>query len=325
MKLPELYPIRFQPIFKYRIWGGDRFKTSLKKDYEGDNIGESWEISDVENAKTHVINGALKGKTLGDLAKVYKSQFLGKHVYKEFGTDFPLLIKFLDAQKPLSIQVHPNNDLAKERHDSFGKNEMWYIMEADKEAELIVGFNTELDKNQYNQHVKNATLPAVLNTTLVKPGDTFHIPTGRVHAIGAGVLLAEIQQTSDITYRIYDYDREDAKTGKKRELHTEDSFDAIDFTVKDSYKVNYKLKKNHSSELVHTPYFKTNIVSIDGHLERNYKTLDSFVILMCVEGDLILNYRDDEFKLDYGQTLLLPASLENVTYKGIAKFLEVYV
>lgn len=325
MNIPKVGPLKFQPIFKYRIWGGERLKTSLKKDYVEDQIGESWEISNIEGDKTKVITGALAGKTLTEIIKIYKAEFLGKHVYEAFGEEFPLLIKFLDAQKPLSIQVHPNDELAKQRHNSFGKNEMWYILEADEGAEIIVGFNTELDKDTYIKNLQHGTLLEVLNKTSVKAGDTFNIPTGRVHAIGAGVLLAEIQQTSDITYRIYDYNRVDAKTGEKRELHTQESIDAIDFTVKDSYKVAYSLKQNDSSKLVHTPYFKSNIVELKGRFEKRYSALDSFVIIICVAGKFNLTYNAENYLLRYGETLLLPASLEGVTFNGTAKFLEVYL
>jgi len=239
----ELYPLKFTPLFKYRIWGGSKLKTVLHKEYTEENIGESWEISDVSGDATRVENGFLKGKTLKEITKQFKGDFVGENVYKNFGEDFPLLIKFIDAETPLSIQVHPSNEIAKERHNSFGKNEMWYVMQADENAELIVGFDEEINKDSYKTHLENNTILDVMHHEFVSKGDTFYIPTGRVHAIGAGVLLAEIQQTSDITYRIYDYDRVDAKTGEKRELHNELAIDVIDFKVHYSYKTTYRNNK----------------------------------------------------------------------------------
>ena len=216
----KLYPLKFTPIFKYRIWGGEKLKTELNKKYTAENIGESWEISDVSGDETIVEGGSLQGKTLKELTQQFKGDFVGNTVYEKFGEEFPLLIKFIDAKTPLSIQVHPSNEIAKKRHNSFGKNEMWYVMQAENEAELIVGFNQKISKEDYVNHLKNNTLKDILNIETVTSGDTFYIPTGRVHAIGAGVLLAEIQQTSNITYRIYDYDRVDKKNRtKKRATH----------------------------------------------------------------------------------------------------------
>ena len=272
----ELYPLKFTPIFKYRIWGGSKLKTALNKEYTEANIGESWEISDVSGDETRVENGFLKGKTLKEITRQFKGDFVGENVYQNFGEDFPLLIKFIDAETPLSIQVHPSNEIAKERHDSFGKNEMWYVMQADENAELIVGFDEEINKESYKKHLDNNTILNVMHHEYVSEGDTFYIPTGRVHAIGAGVLLAEIQQTSDITYRIYDYDRVDAKTGEKRELHNELAIDVIDFKVYDSYKTSYELKTNVSNKLVHSPYFKTNILSIKGKVKKDYSNSPFF-------------------------------------------------
>ncbi|WP_372747091.1 type I phosphomannose isomerase catalytic subunit, partial [Lutibacter sp.] len=236
----KLYPLKFSPVYSYRVWGGEKLKTVLNKNYNQESIGESWEISDVDENETLVSDGDLKGYSLKMLIKEFKGDFAGNNVYDQFGNDFPLLIKFIDAKTPLSIQVHPSNELAKERHNSFGKNEMWYVMEVEEDAELIVGFNKEVSKETYVNHLENTKLDELLNIEKVQKGDTFYIPTGRVHAIGAGVLLAEIQQTSNITYRIYDYDRVDFKTGEKRELHTEMALDAIDFKLYDTYKTTYK-------------------------------------------------------------------------------------
>ncbi|HCY98328.1 MAG TPA: mannose-6-phosphate isomerase, partial [Polaribacter sp.] len=262
----KLYPLKFTPVFKYRLWGGEKLKSVLNKEYSETNIGESWEISDVENGETVVAVGSLQGKTLQDLIKEYKGAFLGKAVYEQFGNDFPLLIKFIDAKTPLSIQVHPGNEIAKERHNSFGKNEMWYVMEADADAELIVGFDKKLAKEAYQKSVVDGSILDLMHHENVAEGDTFYIPTGRVHAIGAGVLLAEIQQTSDITYRMFDYNRVDAKTGELRDLHNDLAIDVIDFECHETYKTSYATKKNVSNTLVHAPYFTTNLLIIEGRL-----------------------------------------------------------
>ena len=322
----ELYPLKFTPLFKYRIWGGSKLKTVLNKEYTEENIGESWEISDVSGDATRVENGFLKGKTLKEITRQFKGDFVGENVYKNFGEDFPLLIKFIDAETPLSIQVHPSNEIAKERHNSFGKNEMWYVMQADENAELIVGFDEEINKESYKTHLENNTILDVMHHEYVSEGDTFYIPTGRVHAIGAGVLLAEIQQTSDITYRIYDYDRVDAKTGEKRELHNELAIDVIDFKVYDSYKTSYELKTNVSNKLVHSPYFKTNILSIKGKVKKDYSNIDSFVIYICVEGVLNIIHNDETYFLSQGETIMFPSSISTLELNASdsAKILEVY-
>jgi len=305
----KLYPLKFSPIYKYRIWGGEKLKETLDKNYTETNIGESWEISDVEGDETCVINGVLKGATLKDLIKEYKQNLVGSGVYEAFGTEFPLLIKFIDAKTPLSIQVHPSNEVAKQRHNSFGKNEMWYVMQAGANAELIAGFSEEINKGEYKKRIENNTILEVMHHETVKSGDTFYIPTGRVHAIGAGVLLAEIQQTSDVTYRIYDYDRVDAKTGEKRDLHNDLALDVVDFKVHDTYKTDYLLEKNKSNKLVHSPYFKTNIVKLIGELTVDYATTDSFVIYICVDGQFSFVYEGETYSLKKGETIFIPAAV----------------
>jgi len=321
----KLYPLKFTPIFKYRIWGGEKLKTELNKKYTAENIGESWEISDVSGDETTVKEGSLQGETLRELTTKFKGDFVGNAVYEKFGEEFPLLIKFIDAKTPLSIQVHPSNEIAKERHNSFGKNEMWYVMQADKNAELIVGFDEKLTIDTYKNHLENNTILEAMHHENVTTGDTFYIPTGRVHAIGAGVLLAEIQQTSDVTYRIYDYDRVDAKTGEKRDLHNDLAIDVIDFETHENYKTQYQIEKNVSNKLVHAPYFKTNILEIDDEVKKDYSAIDSFVIYMCVEGSVEVVSEDKNYKINAGETLLVPAIINNVTLKSNqGKVLEVY-
>jgi mannose-6-phosphate isomerase len=322
----KLYPLKFNPVYSYRIWGGNKLKTVLNKDYSEDSIGESWEISDVENNETLVSDGELKGKSLKELIKEFKSELVGHNVYETFGNNFPLLIKFIDAKTPLSIQVHPSNALAKERHNSFGKNEMWYVMEAEKGAELIIGFNQKTNKESYQKHLNKFTVTEILNIEKVNQGDTFYIPTGRVHAIGAGVLLAEIQQTSDITYRIYDYDRVDKATGKKRELHTDLALDAIDFNLYDDYKTVYAKQANISNKLLHSPYFKTNFIHIKEKLSRDLTNIDSFIIYICVDGALEIKCNHQNTNLKKGETLLVPANIVFLEFiSEDVKLLEVYI
>ena len=322
----KLYPLKFTPIAKYRIWGGDKLNTELNKNFNVENIGESWEISDVEGDETKTANGVLIGKTLKELISEYKGDFVGNAVYEKFGNEFPLLIKFIDAKTPLSIQVHPSDEIAKQRHNSFGKNEMWYVMQADENAELIVGFDTALDRDSYQEYLEANKVLEVMHHEKVQKGDTFYIPTGRVHAIGAGVLLAEIQQTSDITYRIYDYDRVDKQTGKKRDLHNDLALDVIDFEVQENYKTDYLKELNTSNKLVHSPYFKTNYLKVRGSLPKDYATIDSFVIYICVSGLINIVENEVTYTLKKGETLLIPASIQNIELiaEEEAEVLEVY-
>lgn len=323
----ELYPLKFTPIPKYRIWGGNKLNTLLNKGFKGEMNGESWEISDVKGDETFVSEGLFAGKSLKQLSQEFKEKLLGNKVYKAFGDEFPLLIKFIDAEKPLSIQVHPHDEIAKERHNSFGKNEMWYVMNADDNAEIIVGFKKELDKKSYLEYLENNEILEVLNTVKTKAGDAFNIPTGRVHAIGAGVLLAEIQQTSDVTYRIFDYNRVDAQTGKERELHNDLALDVITFEVEDSYKTQYETKENLSNKLIHTPYFKSNVLIVTEVTFKNYSKIDSFVIYICTEGIVNIVTNNNEHELSMGETILIPASIKNLELvpKKSAKLLEVYL
>ncbi len=321
-----LYPLKFTPLSKYRIWGGDKLNTELNKNFNAENIGESWEISDVEGDETKTNNGPLIGKTLKELISEYKGHFLGKAVYEKFGNEFPLLIKFIDAKTPLSIQVHPSDEIAKQRHQSFGKNEMWYVMQADENAELIVGFDSELNQATYQEYLNANKVLDVMHHEKVKKGDTFYIPTGRVHAIGAGVLLAEIQQTSDVTYRIYDYDRVDKQTGKKRELHNELAIDVIDFEVQEKYKTAYSKTLNTSNKLVHSPYFISNYLKVNGSLHKEYTNIDSFVIYICVSGFINIVENEVSYTLKRGETILIPASIKTIELiaEEESEVLEVY-
>lgn len=322
----QLYPLKFQPIFKYRIWGGNKLRDELQKNTTAEQIGESWEISDVDGDETVVLDGSLKGSTLKKLIQEYKSDFVGKKVYDVFGDSFPLLIKFIDAHLPLSIQVHPDDTIAKARHHSFGKNEMWYIMDADEGAELIVGFKKETTKEEYLNKLDKGEVLDLLNVEKVKKGDAYYIPAGRVHAIGAGVLLAEIQQTSDVTYRIFDYERIDASTGKKRELHNELAVDVIDFNTHDEYKTQYEKNENESSQLIHTPYFKSNFINLSGSIIKDYSNMDSFVIYICTQGVVEIQCQNETYAIRKGETILFPALITTLNIHSAvqSEIIEVY-
>ncbi|MGG5485455.1 type I phosphomannose isomerase catalytic subunit [Gaetbulibacter sp. PBL-D1] len=319
-----LYPIKFTPILKDKIWGGQKLKTLLNKTSDLPNIGESWEISDVEGDTSVVANGALKGQTLKQIQETYKEDLIGLQNYRVFGNKFPLLIKFIDAKQDLSIQLHPNDELAAKRHNSFGKTEMWYVMQADEGSNLIVGFNQKMDAETYLSHLENKTLTEILNFDKVKVGDTYFIEVGRVHAIGAGVVVAEIQQTSDITYRVYDWDRVDDE-GNERELHNDLAIDAIDFEMEDNFRVSYEKAKNQSNKMVSCPYFTTSYLDVDSTLKKE-NNHDSFLIYMCVEGEAQITIDSATETIKKGETILLPAAVKNyeITSEN-AKLLEVYV
>lgn len=322
--MKNLYPLKFQPILKKRIWGGNKLATVLNKQTDSNCIGESWEVSDVEGDTSVIINGSLKGTSLKELQLKFRADLIGEKNYKIFKNKFPVLIKFIDAKKDLSIQLHPNDELAAKRHNSFGKTEMWYVMQADKDSNLIVDFNQKMNKDKYLHHLNNKTLPDVLNYDKVKEGDAYFIEVGRVHAIGAGVMLAEIQQTSDVTYRVYDWDRVDEQ-GNSRELHNDLALDAIDFNMPDNYKVKYSKKDNVSNKMVSCPYFTTNYLELTKTINKK-NTNDSFVIYMCVGGDALIETKNHSETIKKGETILLPAALKKYSIKtNKAKLLEVYV
>ncbi|GAB3992983.1 class I mannose-6-phosphate isomerase [Spirosoma daeguense] len=324
-----LYPLTFETIFKDKIWGGQKIKTVLEKDFAPlPNCGETWEVSDVEGNVSIVKEGSLQGKSLRELVEEYKGELVGKHVYEQFGNRFPLLVKFIDANDDLSIQVHPDDALAKERKSGFGKTEMWYIMQADEGAKLNSGFNREVSKDEYVAAVADNTIQDLLNIESANPGDVFFLPAGRVHYIGKGLLLAEIQQTSDTTYRIYDFDRVDATTGQKRELHTELAVDAIDYHHYDQYKTQYDKKLNESVNAVTSDYFVTNVLNFNQEVAHDYSHIDSFVILICVAGGLTLETQGGySVSLKMGECVLVPASVNNITLipDGDMTVLETYV
>ncbi len=326
--MKHLYPLKFNPVFKEKIWGGNKLKTVLDKDFSPlPNAGESWEISAVQDNISEVKNGFLAENNLQEIIEIYMGDLVGDKVYKKFGIEFPLLIKFIDANDKLSIQVHPDDKTSKKRHKAYGKTEMWYVIQADKGANLISGFNKKVDKATYLEYLRSNKLAEILNYEPVKPGDVFFIPAGRVHAIGQGILLAEIQQTSDVTYRIYDFDRRDAN-GNTRQLHTDMAIDVIDFELYDKYKTDYNVKQNQVNPVISCQYFTTNLLEFNRKLQLDYATIDSFVIYMCLEGEFeIQDQHGQKTTVSQGETVLVPAVLENLvlTPGQKTKALEVYI
>ena len=325
----NLYPLKFTPICKDKIWGGNKLHDILNKEFpELPNCGESWEISGVQNDISVVSNGFLKGNNLEELIEVYMGDLVGEKVYEKFGTEFPLLVKFIDANDDLSIQVHPNDEMAMERHDSFGKTEMWYVVQADPGAKLITGFNRKVNKEQYLEYFENGQLEEILNFEEVKAGDVFFMPAGRVHAICKGIVVAEIQQTSDVTYRIYDFNRVDSE-GHPRELHTDLAIDAIEFRFESNYRTEYKDINNQSVNLVECPYFTTNILPLTASVERDFTDLDTFVIYICLEGECSVVWEDQSIGIKKGDSILVPALISNFGLKvsdgSNARLLEVYL
>ena len=320
-----LYPIKFKPILKERIWGGSKLAAVLGKTINEEHIGESWELSGVPGNISIVENGPLKGLSLQELIDRYEEKLLGDQVVEKYGANFPILIKFIDAEKDLSIQLHPGDELAKKRHQSFGKTEMWYILDADEGSELIIGFNRDVTPEEYKESIQEERLPELVNRVPVKEGDTFLINSGKVHAIGAGILLAEIQQTSDITYRLYDYNRRD-QDGNLRELHTDLALDAIDYTKKDDFQVTYATTPDRLNEMVRCPYFTTRYLRLEQNKDLDLSDRSSFSIYICVKGRAVLDAGKTKVPVKLGETVLIPASLEflNIETRG-ASFLEVTV
>lgn len=309
-----LYPLTFKTIFKDKLWGGQKIKTVLGKDFgELPNCGETWEISGVKGNVSVVDTGELAGRSLRDLIAEYKGRLVGNRVYEKFGDEFPLLVKFIDANDDLSIQVHPDDKLAKQRHDSFGKTEMWYIMQSDPGSTLITGFNQEVTRELYQKSFNEGKLTDILNREEAEAGDVFFLPAGRVHTIGKGLLLAEIQQTSDVTYRIYDFDRKDAE-GNTRELHVEAALDAIDYKFYDEYKTNYSPVGDELVDVVSCEYFDTRKMALTTPMSRDYSEVDSFVIVVVVEGAGSMETEAGSIDVKAGQALLIPAELKGVTY-----------
>ena len=307
-----LYPLKFKPILKEKIWGGDKLKFKDHANYKDHSIGESWELSGVEGSISVVENGRLEGRSLQDLLHEFSAELVGNRVYDKFKEEFPILIKFIDAKDDLSVQLHPDDQLAKQRHGSFGKTEMWYILETEDKASLVLDFKEKITPTEYQEILNTNQLKSALNIVKVNPGDTFFIKPGLVHAIGAGVLLAEIQQTSDITYRLYDWDRKDSYNNE-RELHTDLALEAIDFSHTLDFKIDYTPKLNTKVSLADTPFFKTQFIEIEGHNLLDYSKLDSFVIFMNI-GTQEANLTCDGtiYTIPEKQTILIPAQINSI-------------
>ena len=325
--MKKLYPIKFEPILLDKIWGGEKLKKLLNKSKASNKCGESWEISAYDGNISVVSNGFLKGNTITELIEVYMGDLVGDKIYDKFGIEFPLLIKFIDANEVLSVQVHPDDETAMKRHNACGKTEMWYVLDSETGSELISGFKVPVRKEDFLEKLNSGSIMEILNSEKVKEGDVFFMPAGRVHAIGAGIVLTEIQQTSDLTYRIYDFDRRD-NYGNLRELHINEAMEVIDFDVKDSYRTSYNDILNNTVELESCPYFTTNLIHFTNPVEKDYILIDSFVILICTMGKVEIRYHDNEtISIQKGETLLIPAELKNLqlTPSEESKILEVYV
>lgn len=321
-----LYPLKFTPVLKDKIWGGTKLKTLFGKNTQSSKLGESWELSGYENDESVVANGFLEGNNLAELIEIYMGDLVGDKVYDMFGLSFPLLFKLIDANQNLSIQVHPGDEIAAERHNSFGKTEMWYVVDADPGAELIIGFTKDCNQDEYLDALENDRVEELLQKVPVTKGDVLFIPAGLVHAIGKGVVVAEIQQSSDVTYRIYDYKRVD-ENGHERDLHTEEALDVIDFSEAKNPKTAYQIKRNQIVELVCCDYFTTNIIEFDEPLTRNYGTIDSFVAYMCLEGNFVIEYNDEKTVVNSGETVLIPACINEIGLlpDTVSKILEVHL
>lgn len=318
-------PLKFENILKTIIWGGDQICKFKGITPELDGIGESWEISQVEGNVSVVADGEYKGKTLTEVMQKEGAALMGKHVSEKYGETFPLLIKFIDARDNLSIQVHPDDELAAVRHNSLGKTEMWYVISASEGAGLYSGFSQQITPDEYVKRVENNTITDVLSFHKVKSGDVFFLPAGRIHAIGKGIFIAEIQQSSNITYRIYDYNRKD-KNGNTRELHTELAKDAIDYKLYDDLLTTYTPASDKEVKLTECQYFVTNLLDVTSSVECEIAKRDSFVIYICMGGEAtVTDSEGGVTPIKQGETILVPASTEKVTITGKAKLLECYI
>ena len=318
-------PLKFKALLKQTIWGGDKIIPFKHLDDHLENVGESWEISGVPGNETVVADGEYAGKKLNELVIEQKDKLVGKANYERFGDEFPLLIKFIDARQDLSIQVHPTDEIAKRQGKERGKTEMWYIMDSDKDAKLYSGLKKQITPEQYKAMVEDDTITDALAQYEVKEDDCFFLPAGRIHAIGTGCFLAEIQQTSDVTYRIYDFKRKD-KDGNYRQLHTKEAAECINYTVEDDYRTHYEHKKNEGVTLVECPYFTTAVYDLDESMTLDYSELDSFVILIGLKGEgTITDNEGNTVTISAGESILVPATTDTLKVEGTIKMLETYV
>lgn len=323
-----LYPLKFAPIYKKLLWGGNKITDFKQLDIAVENVGESWELSGVKGSVSIVSEGNLKGKLLTDLLEQYKELFVGEQVYSRFGNEFPLLLKFIDAHDDLSIQVHPNDEMARKRHQSNGKTEMWYVIASEKNAYLYSGFNKNTTRQEVKRCIENNSILSILNKEQVEPDHVFFIPAGRIHSIGKGVLLAEVQQSSDVTYRVWDYDRHDSD-GNTRPLHIDLALDAIDYKNHNLYRTNYKPKINSKIKLKECSYFTENLIEADTVMTFDYGGLDSFVAWMCIGGEAVYaSQRHHKGYIKRGETIFFPACDKPVAFIPACdkvKLLEIYI
>lgn len=316
-----LYPLKFKPIYKSKVWGGDRIKKIKNDKNIPEKCGESWEISGVQNDISVVSNGFLKGNTIEEVIDIYMSEIVGEKVFEKFGYEFPILVKIIEAKENLSVQVHPDDAIAEERHHARGKSEIWYILDSEKDAKLISGFNKDTSFNKMLKAIEEKKLENILNQPVTKPSEVYYMPAGRVHSLGHGNLILEIQETSDITYRIYDYGRTD------RELHLNLAEEVIDYKKTEDFKTDYERKPDKSNQIIKNKHFTINFLPVMNSLEKDYYQLDSFVVYYCINGELIIKYADDNTVIKAGETILLPASLKNVVLipKIYTELIEVYL
>lgn len=321
-----LYPMKFTPILKETVWGGKKLKKLLGKDFDPlPNCGESWEISGMPGHVSVVNNGFLEGNELPELIEVYMGELAGEQVFDRFGTTFPLLVKFLDTSDDLSIQVHPGDSMALERHQSRGKAEMWYVVDAEPGAEIMLGFRDDVTPGLFREKLFDKSLQDLLQAYTVRPGDVFYIPPGQIHAIGKGVTLCEIQQASDITYRVYDWDRPGID-GNPRKLHIEEAMEALDFSSRDG-RIAYESKDNTPVELINSPEFTSRLLVFNRQINQEYFFVDSFVVYVCLKGRFSIQYAGGNEKVKAGECVLIPAEINNVGLEpeGLCQILEAYV
>jgi mannose-6-phosphate isomerase len=325
--MTELYPIKFEPVLKEKVWGGN----SLAKKYgkigsSSGLIGESWEISAIQDNLSVVSNGFLEGNNIEEIIEVYMGDITGEAVFERFGNEFPLLIKFIEAKEDLSVQVHPDDKTAKERHKAYGKTEMWYILESDPNSLIYNGFNQPVTKEIFNHSLAEGKLKNLLNAEISEPGDVFFTPAGRIHAIGAGNILIEIQQTSDITYRVFDWGRKESG-GKQRDLHVDLALDVIDYKGAGIKKIRKELITDKTENLISCPYFHTNVLAFGSPVRKDYNIIDSFVIYICTEGEFIIHWEKGAEIVTKGETVLLPAMITDVVLepRPFSKVLEVFI
>ena len=322
-----LYPLKFKPIFKNKIWGGDRFARAgfrIPKNTDPNTIGECWAISGIDGDLSVVSSGFLKTNNIQELIEVYMGDLVGETVYETYGLEFPLLIKLIDARQLLSVQVHPDDELARKRHNCRGKTEMWYVIDCEPDAYIYAGFNRSVSREEYLRAVQDGTLTDLLQRHNVRKGDAFIIPAGTVHALGPGILIAEIQETSDITYRISDWNRVDAD-GCPRELHTAEAVDAVYFDDRRQLKLNTDITPGSIRQIVATPYFTTSIINCTSELHRDYGLTDSFIIYICTEGRLEICTESGNTTISQLESILLPAEIDEATISGNGILLEIHL